>query len=125
MSDRLEEIKERVVKEKVYVKPVGTQNDGYLTKSYTVLEEDWNLLIEQAERVEELVYENFQLKDDVNRLENEYLHGVKQQNNRYREAIEQVLHLKQQKENNVFEYSYDEIEEREESLLMDVLEESS
>ena len=79
----------------------------------------------QTERVQELVYENFQLKDDVNRLENEYLHGVKQQNNRYREAIEQVLHLKQQKENNVFEYSYDEIEEREESLLMDVLEESS
>ena len=45
---------------------------------------------EQAERVQELVYENFQLKDDVNRLENEYLHGVKQQNNRYREALELI-----------------------------------
>jgi len=55
----------------------------------------------------------------------ERLQELEQQNNRYREAIEQVLHLKQQKENNVFEYSYDEIEEREESLLMDVLEESS
>lgn len=55
-----------------------------------VSEEDVDWLIEQAKRAQKLEEENEQLKDDVNRMENEYIHGVKEQNKHYRGAIESM-----------------------------------
>ncbi|HLR72036.1 MAG TPA: hypothetical protein VK085_11495 [Pseudogracilibacillus sp.] len=50
---RLEEIKERVLVDKVYYKYLdGTK--GHWGKTYTLNEEDYNHLKEQAERVQEL-----------------------------------------------------------------------
>lgn len=67
-KERLEEIEERVLVDKVYYKYLdGTQ--GHWGKVYTLSEEDYNYLKEQAERAKE--------------LENH--------NKRYREAIEKAL----------------------------------
>src|SRR5690625_6904894 len=52
-KERLEEISERVIVDKVYYKYLdGTK--GRWGKTYTLNEEDYDHLIEQAERVQEL-----------------------------------------------------------------------
>lgn len=52
-KERLEEIEERVLVDKVYYKYLdGTK--GHWGKVYTLSEEDYNYLKEQAERVQEL-----------------------------------------------------------------------
>src|SRR5690625_5053499 len=81
---RLEEIKEKVVVEKVYVKQLNTRNNGYWTKSYTVLKDDWNWLIEQAERVQDL--EEIIYKDERQAV----LEGLYEENRRYREALKEI-----------------------------------
>ena|SRR5690625_1336150 len=90
-KERLEEIKERVIVDKVYYKYLdGTK--GHWGKTYTLNEEDYNHLIEQAELVQELEEdnENLQILSNINRKEHMRIH---EQNKRYREAreiIEQV-----------------------------------
>jgi tetratricopeptide (TPR) repeat protein len=49
---------------------------------------DW--LIKQAERVEELEEENEQLEDDLNAMQNYYVHDLKVQNERYKQALEYI-----------------------------------
>ena len=79
---RLEEIKEKVVVEKVYVKQLNTRNNGYWTKSYLVLKDDWNWLIEQAERVQEL-------ESELQELRKRYLTLTKENNQVNDELIDE------------------------------------
>src|SRR5690625_2204256 len=73
---RLEEIKEKVVVEKVYVKQLNTRINGYWTKSYLVLKDDWNWLIEQAERVQELEEKNKRQREALEEIEEHAVWGM-------------------------------------------------
>ena len=90
-KERLEEISERVIVDKVYYKYLdGTK--GHWGKTYTLSEEDYSYLIEQAERVQELEEELYgndiqmgykSMYETCNRDYTKLL----QQNKRYREAL--------------------------------------
>lgn len=85
-KERLKEIKERVLVDKVYYKYLdGTK--GHWGKTYTLNEEDYNHLKEQAERVQELE-ELTHTQGKVILKQNDKLDIFDQQNKRYREAIE-------------------------------------
>jgi hypothetical protein len=47
-------------------------------------------LLKQVESANELREENEQLKEDINTLENQYVHGLKVQNERYKQALENI-----------------------------------
>jgi|SRR5690625_5618 len=93
-KERLEEISERVIVDKVYYKYLdGTK--GRWGKTYTLNEEDYDHLIEQAERVQELerqveVCQKYLNKHiDWLRLENR-IYDLEEQNRRYRKALELI-----------------------------------
>lgn len=69
---RLEEIKAR-------------QKDAAYLLGGTMIRADWNWLIEQAERVQELEKENENLLFDINHL---YYHRILLENQRYKQALE-------------------------------------
>lgn len=92
-KERLKEIKSKAIKQKVHVKQLGTRKSGYWTESYEVLKEDYEWLIEQAERVQELEVElygnDIQMgyKRMYGQCNKDYAKLI-QQNKRYREALE-------------------------------------
>src|SRR5699024_10382719 len=85
---RLEEIKERVLVDKVYYKYLdGTK--GHWGKTYTLNEEDYKHLIQQAEQVEEFGKELTRWQD----LHKEDTIGLDEQNKRYREAMKEAKEM--------------------------------
>ena len=90
-KERLKEIEERVLVDRVYYKHLdGTK--GHWGKIYTLSEEDYNYLKEQAERVQELENENQILKTvaEINKyIGEQYL----EQNKRYREELKNIYEL--------------------------------
>lgn len=87
-KERLEEIEERVLVDKVYYKYLdGTK--GHWGKIYTLNEEDYNYLKEQAKRVQELeesivaYHIELSIKDNANKR-------IKKKNKRYREARNKI-----------------------------------
>ena len=111
VSKRLEEIKDRVLIDKVYYEFNGSK--GRWGKVYTLSDEDYRYLMQQAERVQEL--EEFKLK--VEKMY-KYIHinakksvaekeKLEQQNKRYREALELIklktLDIKENKDTRPFQ----------------------
>src|SRR5699024_8350577 len=64
---RIEEIRDKALKEKVQFQSIRTGKNGWVN-TYTLAEDDFNFLVKKSERVEEF----------------------EQQNKRYREAIEKI-----------------------------------
>src|SRR5690625_3433833 len=83
VSKRLEEIKDRVLIDKVYYEFNGSK--GRWGKVYTLRDEDYRYLMQQAERVQEL---EKRLKIHQKRSWFEDYEKVAKQNKRYREALE-------------------------------------
>ena len=82
---RLEEIKERVLVDKVYYKYLdGTK--GHWGKTYTLNEGDYKHLIQQAEQVEEFGKELTRWQD----LHKEDTIGLDEQNKRYQEYLRRL-----------------------------------
>jgi uncharacterized protein (UPF0335 family) len=78
MRERLEEIKKELELD-------------WSDISYVVNQVDVKWLIN---RVEELEEENEQLEDDLNAMQNYYVHDLKVQNERYKQALEFYAHKK-------------------------------
>ena len=82
MSERLEEIKSRVWKEKcTYAKGDDESREGY---SYTLSDYDFEWFIKQAERAETLE----RLREEDSTYYNELLTKLREQNKRYKQALE-------------------------------------
>lgn len=91
---RLEEIKEKYlvgvhILSCTYAVGDDSSREGY---SYILADEDYHWLMEQAERVEELEEEKEQLEED-NAMKNQYVHELKVQNERYKQALEHFANL--------------------------------
>src|SRR5690625_712507 len=102
-NERLEGIKERV------------NYHGHL-------DDDVEWLIEQAERVQELERQ-LKVSNSVHADDRKLLNRRKKQNKRYRKALEEIIHQKHLKENNVFGYDHEDISSYVESVAREALEE--
>src|SRR5690625_1470694 len=85
---RIEEIRDKALKDKVQFQNIRTGENGWVN-TYTMTEDDFNFLVEKAERVHEL--------EEVAETDGSAFHSLEklfmeseQQNKRYREAIEKI-----------------------------------
>lgn len=94
-KEQLEEIKERALVDKVYYKYLDGRK-GHWGKTYTLNEEDYKYLREQAERVQELEKANKQLKNNLSVYKGYYKNTLKinedviEENKKYRNLIKDM-----------------------------------
>lgn len=87
-KERLRGIEERVLVDKVYYKYLD-KTKGCWGKIYTLSEEDYNYLKEQAERAHELESELSEQIEIGYKFEGE-IYDLEKENKRYREALEHI-----------------------------------